>query len=1347
MKKRERNSRMRRAAGLLALWLCVVMGMSMTLLSYAEAAQGGSDIEGAESQTGLSEEVFLTGEEGNSADEANAAGLDEEADEMAAINEEDESEDPTDTELDGSAEDTGEAELDGSAEDGGEAEIDGSAEGAGEAEGVAEDVFDMAEEDPDGNQDEEAMTDSSEAAGSDDVEVKSDEGESGEAAEGDNDPAEVGDAEEAENHNPMETGNDVVGSDELIMSDDTENGNGSGEFETGDHADGASEVETEDHAGGADGIDEAAGKDAWEESEKESEDGYGAGENAGASEEGVFPETEDTEDAFDSAEDGDGNGEDPGLLEDSEAEEADDMSGEEETDEVDADSSGNDEAGLFSEEAGISDAEVPAEEAADGTDASVEEAADVTDASAEEAGDGTDASAEEAADGTEFSTEENADGTDASAEEAADGSDASDEETAAEGFDESGELLSEEAEVQDPSETSEAEEEVLEGEGQKSAGGAEKGTDGQQTDQDMIISYKEYLKNKAEKDSAGLMEEEEEEAAELMATQSKVAYIPMYNFWRVARYITGHCQYNSSNYNLHIDNGYYYIDLDCSVPEVTSFQRTKALNSNLDTYDVSGIDSEYEIWINFSNGVLQWYSDADVIKFTDGDMSLLFNGFTGLQRVDFDGIDASEVTNMQGMFQDCSSLLSFDLTGFDTRKVKSMEAMFYGCSDIRAIDLSMLETRELENVSGMFYNCSSLNAVKLSGQFTTARVTDMSFMFRGCSSLKSMDLSAFDTRNCTTMQAMFYNCEDLASLTLGGKFITSNVEQMVSMFEGCKSLAALNLGTFNTAKVKDMTYMFKNCEALTSLDLSSFDTSRVTDMPEMFYQCYKLQTLTLGDGFNTEHCIKFDDMFSYCGSLRTIYAGDGFVTSAQANEYEYMFTSCDSLVGGNGTRYDDQETRGSYAHIDVAGNPGYFTRYWAVRVSNVTISSTASSVAKGATLQLTASVSPSNATEKGMSWTSSNAAVATVASGQVTGVSLGTAVITVTTTDGKKTASCTVTVTESINSDTISLAQKSFTYDGTGKTPAVTLVHNGKTLVQGQNYNVSYSSNVNAGTAVATVTGIGYYTGTRTIKFKITKAAQKLTITAPKKNAALSVGTKQDITVSGAQGKLSFKSSASTVAAVTSKGVLKAKKVGKATITITAKATDNYKAASVKLPIKVTPAKTSSLTLTMQASGVKLSWKKVAGATGYYVYRNGKKAATIKKASTVSYVDKKAKSNGAKYQYQIYAYASTGKGAASAKKTIYFLTVPKITGVRNSRGGNIDIGWKQNQKATGYQVKYVVDGIEKTKTIKKAATVSATLGNLDIGDTYKISVRAYKTVGSTNYYSPWSAVKKVKVVK
>ena len=82
-----------------------------------------------------------------------------------------------------------------------------------------------------------------------------------------------------------------------------------------------------------------------------------------------------------------------------------------------------------------------------------------------------------------------------------------------------------------------------------------------------------------------------------------------------------------------------------------------------------------------------------------------------------------------------------------------------------------------------------------------------------------------------------------------------------------------------------------------------------------------------------------------------------------------------------------------------------------VSVTGVTLNKTSTSLYVGDTETLTATVAPDNATNKAVTWTSSNPSVATVENGVVTALARGTAVITATAADGSgASASCTVTV-------------------------------------------------------------------------------------------------------------------------------------------------------------------------------------------------------------------------------------------------------------------------------------------------------------------------------------------------
>ena len=82
-----------------------------------------------------------------------------------------------------------------------------------------------------------------------------------------------------------------------------------------------------------------------------------------------------------------------------------------------------------------------------------------------------------------------------------------------------------------------------------------------------------------------------------------------------------------------------------------------------------------------------------------------------------------------------------------------------------------------------------------------------------------------------------------------------------------------------------------------------------------------------------------------------------------------------------------------------------------VAVTGVSLNQTSLTLTAGNSETLTATVLPNNATDKTITWSTSNSSVATVRNGEVTAVAEGSATITVTTNDGNKTATCTVTVT------------------------------------------------------------------------------------------------------------------------------------------------------------------------------------------------------------------------------------------------------------------------------------------------------------------------------------------------
>jgi hypothetical protein len=67
-------------------------------------------------------------------------------------------------------------------------------------------------------------------------------------------------------------------------------------------------------------------------------------------------------------------------------------------------------------------------------------------------------------------------------------------------------------------------------------------------------------------------------------------------------------------------------------------------------------------------------------------------------------------------------------------------------------------------------------------------------------------------------------------------------------------------------------------------------------------------------------------MFRESNVLVKIYVGDGWNTNGIPSDGSgAMFNKCNSLVGGNGTKYNPKKTNKEYARVDAAGTPGYLT--------------------------------------------------------------------------------------------------------------------------------------------------------------------------------------------------------------------------------------------------------------------------------------------------------------------------------------------------------------------------------------------------------------------------------------
>ncbi len=106
--------------------------------------------------------------------------------------------------------------------------------------------------------------------------------------------------------------------------------------------------------------------------------------------------------------------------------------------------------------------------------------------------------------------------------------------------------------------------------------------------------------------------------------------------------------------------------------------------------------------------------------------------------------------------------------------------------------------------------------------------------------------------------------------------------------------------------------------------------------------------------------------------------------------------------------------------------------------SGVTLSQTELSLFVGKSETLTANVAPEDASDRNVTWKSDNESIAKVENGTVTAVAPGTATITATTSDGNRTATCTVTVTRAVSAITLEPAKLSL-FEGNSTTLKVTV--------------------------------------------------------------------------------------------------------------------------------------------------------------------------------------------------------------------------------------------------------------------------------------------------------------------
>ncbi len=288
------------------------------------------------------------------------------------------------------------------------------------------------------------------------------------------------------------------------------------------------------------------------------------------------------------------------------------------------------------------------------------------------------------------------------------------------------------------------------------------------------------------------------------------------------------------------------------------------------------------------------------------------------------GSDADDIylnSNASYMFSAMEEITEID-THFKTDNTTHYEQTFWRCRNLEVMDVSKFNTTNAKNFRSMFGENWKMPSFDVS-KWDVRKVENFNYMFNECKTLTSLDLTNFYTDSATTMQNMFSHMDNLTELLIPN-LNTSKVTNMRAMFDDMYKMQSIDLSHFDTSKVENFAQFLRHGSSFQSINLGgSFSTASATNMQEMFAGTNVLRELDLSN-FNTSKVTNFNKMFNNMTALKTIIVSNGFVLNITSNPE--MFLNCTNIKGQNGTRYSDgYNTRANYAHVDVPGNPGYFT--------------------------------------------------------------------------------------------------------------------------------------------------------------------------------------------------------------------------------------------------------------------------------------------------------------------------------------------------------------------------------------------------------------------------------------
>ena len=676
------------------------------------------------------------------------------------------------------------------------------------------------------------------------------------------------------------------------------------------------------------------------------------------------------------------------------------------------------------------------------------------------------------------------------------------------------------------------------------------------------------------------------------------------------------------------------------------------------------------------------------VKFEEGTTviaTMLFHHCTGIEEIEIPDTvtiikDSAfeECTNLKSIqipntvtkiepeaFYNCTSLTTVNIP--DT--VKSIDkSVFSGCASLTEVHLP--STIKEMPVSA-FYNCKKLTTINFPSTLTTIGNS----AFSGCESLpeailpsgvEKIESNAF--KNCKALKkaavpdtvssigsSAFYGCEALTDITLGSKL--KKIESQT--FYGCTVLPSIVL-PYNVTTIGDSAFV--NCTKLTQITVPRNTTSIASNAfsyPKKMTMygpsdCYA-QTYASGKGIKyvtqdihatsvsldiTEKTAERYDDFQLTATIAPLNFTDAVVWTSSNEEVATVSDTGYVEICGVGT-----------AVITVtAGNVKAACKITVPQLIDwIEFDEDEIELKAGQTYQLKPYISPSDATNKKLKYTSSDTKVAEVsASGLVTAKSEGEAKIRAAATDGSdEYAVCYVTVT------------------GKAKVTGITLdrtsaeVKRGEKLTLNATVSPSYASNKkvvwkSANTKIATVDANGSVTAKAPGRTKITVTSSEnssyqasCTVTVPYKiTYKLNKGKNNASNPSTYYGKKVTLKNPSRKGYAFAGWYMDAKFKKKIT-SISSSAKSDYILYAKWTKVKVAKASLTSAK-NSKSKQILLKYKKVSGAKGYEISystdKKFKKAVTKKNMAKTSYTISKLK-KGKIYYVRIRAYKmdSTGK--------------------------------------------------------------------------------------------------------